>query len=307
MKYLCGTCNYSTNDKSNFNKHINSLAHSKSTKNIDRVNKNVDREVPIKSTKFDCDKCKKSFTCKQSLSYHKLHSCKGISYGEVNEMREQIKFLMDKLQHYDKILQQPQINKTTNNYISVKNYVQNNYPDAPALESIKEYKKLTFENNTLNDFIDELIYNHNNLKLHKFLGKFIIEYYKKEDPSEQSMWSSDVSRLTYIIKEFLDNTRTEWNHDYKGVKVKMYVINPLLKYIRSRIDEYWISNIDNIKTCEISQVEKYNKIYKTLYQIKKDISSDLLGNNILRFIAPYFHMDKKTYDSDIINDLFIDE
>ena len=50
--------------------------------------------------------------------------------------------------------------------------------------------------------MDTLVYNYENKNLHKYLGDFIIGHYKKDNPSEQSMWSSDVSRLTYLSFRF---------------------------------------------------------------------------------------------------------
>ena len=139
------------------------------------------------------------------------------------------------------------------------------------------------------------------------MTKFIVSYYKKEDPSEQSIWSSDVSRLTYIIKEFLDSKKSVWNHDYKGIKVKFSIINPILQHIKTKIEEYWINNIKKITKAKVNELEKYNMIYITLVKIKKDIKNDVLSYEILKFIAPYFSMDKKNIIDDITVDLFIDD
>jgi hypothetical protein len=173
--------------------------------------------------------------------------------------------------------------------ISIKNYIQQNYPDAPPLESFNDYDKLEYDND---DFIDTLVYNFNNNYLHKYLGDFIIKYYKKDDPTQQSMWSSDTSRLTYIIKELLSNKKSIWNHDYKGVKTKNYIINPLLKYIKNYINEYWIKNLDNFKTLNIDDINKFHSIYQNLYKIKKMIDNDILGMDIIRYITPHFYMNK---------------
>jgi hypothetical protein len=197
----------------------------------------------------------------------------------------------------DNLLNHVKNNKSiTNNgniyNVSVKNYVQQNYPDAPPLEELHDYSSIKYALE-YDDFIDTIVYNYNHSCLHKYFGDFIIKYYKKDDPSKQSMWSSDTARLTYIIKELLSNKGSIWNHDYKGVKTKNYIITPLLEYIKEYIDEYWIKNIDMFKSSDLEQLNKFNKIYQTIYKIRKDIENEVLSNDIVRYIAPHFYMSKK--------------
>ena len=60
MKYNCIGCNYSTNDSSNYNRHMKSSAH-----------------VQLKQEKLPtCIGCNKTFSSAPSLSRHKNHFCK---------------------------------------------------------------------------------------------------------------------------------------------------------------------------------------------------------------------------------------
>ena len=45
-----------------------------------------------------------------------------------------------------------------------------------------------------------ILFHFKNDTLSKTLGKAIVEEYKKDDLEDQSMWSSDVSRLSFIVK-----------------------------------------------------------------------------------------------------------
>ena len=322
MKYSCTktNCNYSTNDKSNFNKHMKSSTHLP----INKYNHKIVIENP---KQYVCD-CDKIFTCKQHLSRHRLHNCEKTK----TNIENQVIILTNKIENYETINKHLLIqnenmskllmeyvkntnstitnnnNKIINTYnISIKNYLQQNYPNAPALNGITDYSKLKYDTE-YDDFIDALVYNHNNSYLKKYLGDFIIYNYKKNNPSTQSVWSSDISRLTYIIKELLANNESTWNHDYKGIKIKKYIIDPLLKYIKEYIDEYWIKNLDLFKTVDIEQLNKFNKTYTTIYQIKKDIDGDILGNDIVKYIAPQFYMDKTNVinnDDNQINNEYI--
>lgn len=59
MKYKCENCNYETDDKSNFNKHLNSKAHAKRKNNILKVDPNCQQKLP---SKFHCPSCEKNFS-----------------------------------------------------------------------------------------------------------------------------------------------------------------------------------------------------------------------------------------------------
>ena len=357
MKYSCNTCNYETNDKSNLNRHMKSVAHilstSMSTSRPTKVDIEVDND---RLSKFVCKLCGNNFSSRQSLSKHKKHVCneKIISHvksqihvkcidnddnddndindintiNDINDIDDDIKERLIsyqqeiikyqyqlKLKEFEiknKYLKQQnnelknfiKSGKHGNTYnVSVKNYVQQNYPNAPVLESLDDYAKIEYDDD---NFIDTLTYNYNNKCLHKYLGDFIIKYYKKDDPTKQSMWSSDTSRLTYIVKELLVNNKSIWNHDSKGIKTKNYIINPLLKYIRICIDNFWILNLDNFKALTIDNLIKLQNTYQTIYKIKKDIESEILSNDIIRYITPHFRINKNEINEDNFIEYFID-
>jgi hypothetical protein len=260
-------------------------------------------------SKFVCEKCNSIFANRHSLSRHKHYRCK--TFFQENKLTETISILNNKvnelietkrddhnlinlLLEYVKESKISYHNKNSNNTynISVKNYLQQNYPNAPHLESIIEPEKIKYDQHD-DEFIDALVYNYNNKILDKYIGDFLIKCYKKDDPSKQSMWSSDISRLTYVIKELLSNNQSIWNHDYKGIKIKEYIIRPLLRYIKEYVDEYWMSNLDQFKNTDIKKINKFSKIYNSLHMIKKDIDNDILTDEIVKYIAPNFYIKKR--------------
>ncbi|QKF94860.1 zinc finger C2H2-type protein [Fadolivirus algeromassiliense] len=305
--YKCKDCTYKTRDKSNYARHLKAKSHQPLIVSTQVVTLSTQKSVKNKKN-YMCDICNNGFTTRQALSRHKSKYCTG-KKDDVNELKEELSNVKNEMKEYkniiDKLLNYIQTNKPTvnNNYISVKNYVQQNFPNAPALEGPKDYAKLAFEDN---DLIDSLIYNYQNEILHKYLGKFIISYYKKDDPSEQSLWASDVSRLTYVIKELLESNKSIWSHDFKGVKVKICIVNPLLRYIRKCIDDYWISNVDNMKSLDTKELVKLQEKFIALQKIKQDIGNELIANNIVRYIAPHFYMKKNDPEYVETNEMFID-
>ena len=292
VKYVCLICDYNTEDKSNYNKHIKSKAHNR---RITDDNEAVE---------YSCTVCNKTFTHASSFSRHNNNN----RCMQQNKDSE-INILKNLVINYENITHQlldyvrdnkTNIHNQTYN-ISIKNCIQQNYPDAPALEGLPDYERILYNNHDINDpnsniaddFIDTLTYEYSNNCLNKYLGDFIITCYKKENPSEQSMWTSDTSRLTYIIKELLANNNSIWNHDYKGIKTKEYIITPLLKYIRSYIDEYWVKQLDNYKDMNLDRINKIHNTYQVLYKIKKEIENDVIGYEIVKYMAPHFYMDKE--------------
>lgn len=305
MNFTCKPCNYSSCDKSNFNKHIKSYLHKQKSNAIVDIKvgtlgnaRNLETTSKIPDdTDYKCQFCERIFSRSNSLSKHE-NICAS-KFIKMKELEMELKIAknqlhtatnqIDELKKYIKSTE----NKNNITYnLSVKNYVQQNYSDAPALEGIQDYKKLTYE---CIDFGQTLVNKYNDDTIHKFLGDFIIQYYKKDDPSQQSIWNSDISRLTYIVKELVMSNKSIWNHDPKGTKVKNYIINPFLKHIREYIDDYWIKNVDmkeNIRSMDTDYIITLQSNLQILHKIKKDITNDTIGNDIIKYIAPYFYMNR---------------
>lgn len=282
MTYECIPCDYVTNDKSNYNKHLKCKSHLKKH-NSSNNNKSI------------CKFCDKIFSTHSNLLKHESRCMNKVL--KIKELELELKYANKQIEILKNNIDTDKKNTTVYN-VSIKKFIQQQYSDAPPLEGLENYAALKFEEeyeseDTMEDeFVSMISYNHIQNCLHKYLGDFIIKYYKKDDPKQQSVWSSDVSRLTYIIKEILDNKKSIWNHDYKGVKTKGYIINPLLQYLKQILNDYWIANIDNFKNIDTDYVNKLFKIFKSIHEIKKEIDNGHLADSIIKYIAPHFYMNK---------------
>ena len=303
MTHKCELCNYTSTDKSNFNKHMKSVSHTKKLASV---------SVPEKRI-YTCV-CEQTFVHASSFSRHKAKSCpKNQPIAETKELKEEITVLKSNLKHNTDVITKllelvstgQLVNTNTNSHntthntynISVKTYIQQKYPNAPPLKCIDDYSKLTYKDYKL---MDTLVYNYNNSNLHKYLGNFIVSYYKKDDPSQQAIWSSDTSRLTYLISELLINNKSVWNHDYKGTKIKECILTPLLEYVRESIDEFFDSiEIKKNKKQDISEIEAEFAYRNSIAKIAEMIDNNILVDNILKYITPYFSIDRdKDKDGD---------
>jgi len=224
--YECNKCNYKTYDKSNFNKHMKSIKHRQKSISVVEIAPQDTNDV----SKILCSYCKMSFSRKSSLTRHQK-----VCVGKQIEI-EKLKVELECMKSENKELKQYIKNtKPTTYNISVKKLVQQNYPDAPHLAMLENYGVI-HENEDI-DFTRDLIYFYKKNKLNAYLGDIIIKYYKKEDPKDQSLWSTDSSRLKYIIKELIASKKSMWSEDDKGLKINKYIIKPLLKYIHEYIND----------------------------------------------------------------------
>ena len=319
MKYKCDKCNYESHDKSNYNRHIKSAHHIHSISDAagaadyaaDKINNIQLNDSPIKiveDAKFKCSLCSKTFAHRQSLARHKLKSCtkeKLKNADDKSELKEQVAILSTTVQEYksiitkyEKLVELVSTNKTPtsnnnchNTYnISVKNYIQKKYPNAPPLKAIMDYSGLAYKDYKL---MDTLVYNYENKNLHKYLGDFIIGNYKKTDPSIQSIWSSDVSRFTYLVSEILQNNKSIWSHDQKATKIKELIIAPLLEFVRKCVDEFW-DGIE-VKKCSINDIqgiEEQHNYRNHVAKIASIIDNNVLIDDIIKYITPFFSVDK---------------
>lgn len=182
-----------------------------------------------------------------------------------------------------------------NKSLSALNYSNVYYKDAPKLLPMEKPASVLNQNKDDDEFIERLIYKHGNKTLVRFIGTHIVYYYRKTNPVDQSMWTSDVVRLNYIIKE-----ASKWVVDKKGVKVCENIIKPILLSIRDLLIAYenrWFEfvskNPDNIEACL-----KANMRRGVASKIREDIDQDRLTDDINRYIAPYFQMRKDDNNSD---------
>ena len=148
--YSCIHCNYSTNLKSNFNRHINTKKHRGKIKALEKESKEeganepnepkksqnepkksqMSQNEPKKSQKiFSCDFCDKLFSTKANKRKHEIHRCKenvtskDIKIRKLEKEKKKLEKKIDKL--LDKVGNVTN-NNNTNNIIVVNNYGKEN-------------------------------------------------------------------------------------------------------------------------------------------------------------------------------------
>ncbi|ARF09474.1 hypothetical protein Indivirus_1_97 [Indivirus ILV1] len=292
--YTCSFCNFKSNRKNDYTRHIQSKRHlEKVTQPTTIQVTSLDNRSTAQFTQkeFKCTNCDNIFTRSSSLLRHKkvcmetiIDSTKVSQLEKENErLQNELSKIGKQVETYEMMLK----SFTSPQIINYFNYICTNYPNTPVLESQKSYINL-LEAKTMT-LIEVITMYHQSKNLINFIGDYIIKTYKKKEPSEQSFWSTDITRLTYIIREACKGNDDIWSYDKKGVKIKKIVIDPALKYIKDSLIDFCKENGASTDEPEFSQL-------KAALEIIPTINSGSLADDILKYIAPEFtitHGDNK--------------
>ena len=235
--YECTVCDFTTDHKANYDRHL------QTTKHI------------LKNTKtFDCKSCGKEFNSKQKRWNHQNYFCKK---NKENSKDDIVKELLKKLDEKDNIIiEQLKIsndekkdlmeiikcsNKNAGKSMNTLAYVVKHYNKAPAMKKLSDknaIKMLEYKGKELNSE-EMMIHRYRNGTLDAYLGDIITNAFLDADnPSKQSLWTSDVARLCFVIMYPLSKGRREWITDKSGIKITELIIDPLLKNAREMLLVY---------------------------------------------------------------------
>ena len=279
---------------------------------------------------FICDLCGKKYESQKRFFRHKERCINKISKSNKtkitpdsqntpnvlekykNEINHQNDIICSKellLQHYEQelsylrqIIEKERDKDNANKDIGSHTHIVNKYENAPPLEKAKisDVLKLTnFIGKVKNKKEAELIiikqifsaYNHGTIG--QYIGDIIISIYKKEDPELQSMWATDTSRLTYLIKKQQEDENSIWIVDKKGVETIKYVIDPIIEKIKT-LSRMYLDNNPPIKYDESSNYdsELIMTIEKTYVGLINDIDDKKIHQKVLKYISSHFYFDK---------------
>lgn len=154
-------------------------------------------------------------------------------------------------------------------------------------------KKKDLENETEN-YMRPVLRHYENEAICEFFGRLIVKYFDRENDEDQQFWTTDVSRLSFIIMQVINKTDREWCDDKTGTKFTKLVIKPMFNAIVKLINEYisikqnWIKLQTGISDYKISELMECQQQARNL---EMDIKYDKLTKDILKYVAPYFNFD----------------
>lgn len=243
---------------------------------------------------------------KPVVSAIKKKKCKSIEQQEIEDLREQNKKLLElAAQHSQANVINAKTNnlnaKNTNKSLSMMSYAMKHFPNAPEmklLEGPEAIKLLTYENKGKYSIEDIILFHFSAGTLNKFLGNVLIREFKKKAPEDQSLWSTDTSRLGFILKQIVSGSGSNrWVADKSGIELTKLIITPLLKKVREMMNEYIatiLTDVNNDRKNDIYDPEKSSRVFEQMQEANMLISEIMksdLDKDILKYISPYFGFD----------------
>ncbi len=277
-KLYCQNCN------KNF-KHTSSLYRHKKNCNKSVLNNDKDKEIEnIKKEMSNMElKYKLELLEKEKELYKKMEQEKS---ELLTNFMNNANILLNKTTDNNKITTQAMQNVS----MSALKYANDKFKDTPVLIPLDNFNinELSFENAEEKGQLTEiLIYNAKQNSLDKLLGDHIIKYYKKENPENQSFHSTDCSRLNYIVRELIENTPT-WIVDKNGIKICKDIMKPLIKKCINALLDYQKELLQKMGNGNYNK----QKEVELIIDIIMSIDSGNLENDINKYIAPFFNLNK---------------
>ena len=297
IKYFCKYCNYNTDIKCNYFKHLDTMKHFKNKKNNIQKNGSMDQKNGSMDQKngsnvYLCKYCNKIFATSSHLNRH-IQSCKIKKKIDIIQLRTQLQQKEDinnkqhqELQKKNNIIkeQQHELNEKKNTIEKLKIKVQ-------LLSEIKDMCKkgkksvmnIIINNyNNAPDFTAQPIYDMSDSDLRHYIDmgvpngitEMMKDYYTENIPNDQrSLWCLDQARIKYLIRK--DN---DWKIDIMGKIIKKTILGPLQDKISDMID--------NNKN-ELSSSEMLNYLENAYNLINKSKT-----NQILKSASGYFLLEE---------------
>ncbi len=297
--YTCSICNFKSDRKTDHTRHIQSKRHLEKVNDETKSTQNVHETCIDKGNVHKCPFCENVYSSSSTLARHKK-ACgvkiellkekteilkeketeNKITVTEVLTLKEKVTTLQKQVETYEMMLK----SFTSPQIINYFNFLCTNHSTTPILEEQKSHVSL-LEAKTMT-LIEVITMYHNNKTFVKFIGDYIIKTYKKSEPKEQSFWATDITRLTYLIREACKDSANIWSYDKKGVKIKKIVIDPALQYVKDNLLEFCKENGAATDEPEFSQL-------KAALEIIPRINDGSLSDEISRYIAPEFAINHK--------------
>jgi hypothetical protein len=122
----------------------------------------------------------------------------------------------------------------------------------------------------------------------------IIKHYKKIDPQDQAIWTSDTSRLTYVISDKSETSignEPTWITDKGGVKVNQLIIKPMVAYIDKLMISY-TKSLNDIIEKDFDKADEYAEEIQNALDIRTKVRNESTERTLMKNIGPHFYLNK---------------
>lgn len=298
-KYVCEICGFESSKRYNYNKHMESKLHKKMKST--ELEKNIDEIMKFKDNKI-CELYENQIEKIQKEADKKVKEAD----KKVNDANAKLEKLQQQIfQTNDKIIDTCKSNadaskinaKTTKKIVNMMTYAKANFADAPPLQKFEkeDLENLLVKPNSKYSVFDHLTFQLVHGILHKCIVRIIAAKYKKQNPKEQSVWTTDVSRLNFIMKGIVANTDiSDWIPDKCGAYFTKLIITPIIDGIGAMMDDRLVelAELKNSGEYKNTMTEmEWFKSVKEADEILQKINTGKLKDEILEDVSEVFLFD----------------
>jgi hypothetical protein len=302
MNFICNICNYKTDRKSSYDTHVSSIKHQQNTAiynkynskykcnvcnigtdNITNYNKHILTKKHLNLCKSNDKQLNHSFITCGIKETHKddLLEAKDtiidLQKQLLNDKNKTNDFLQSQLKTKDKQI------KTSNGLLK---YLVKNHPNAPPLQQITNFTFIRDETECRSRMPELLIEYFNTDKFSQYLAENIVAIYKKAEPKDQSLWTSDVSRDNFIVKNKINENESAWIRDIKGNIMIEHAVRPCLNIILEELKWYFHELINGIT--HKGKLNPSVTTIDTMLRIKQAIDDKKIEDEIRKILSPKF-------------------
>lgn len=289
VKYLCKDCNFKSINKFDYTRHV------KTEKHLSKLKENKIIEEQKNKESLKCQFCGCYFKSTGGMIKHR-NKCmiKSNLEKELNWYKEKAENLEDDKKNMTSIA------------TSALSFIATNYNNAPNIQKFNNFELLKTNNSI--EFMNLILYKQKHNIFPDHISDILIKHYKKASPEEQSIWNSDVNRLSYIIKDTDKNNLSVWMQDKKGNMLASYAITPILDHIKSNVREHLTElnrKCDQNKYNIHDQDELEMKMYGN--QLVDDIENGESAKSIIKCLASHFFLKNRKTGKKVKAKIEIDE
>ena len=292
-KYFCIKCDFSSNDKKDYTRHLSTRKHQKNTMDNKRITKKTEKNI------FKCELCDKKYKYRSGLSKHRRTAHPDIVFEEntqttpttdINSQVDELKEMMASLvkvqkktaDNFDNLKKMiPKLGNTTyNQKMSINVYLNHHCKDAINIQDFLDNLKISLE---------DLKYT----KEHgyaKGISNIFVKQLKDLKPNERPIHCSDKKRLQFYVKD-----NNSWERDAQHKKIDSTIQDITIKQIK-QLKEWekahpnylknevllkeWHDMVHSVMGGEdIEDKQKQEKIIKKELGITFEMKDDMLENH----------------------------
>jgi hypothetical protein len=264
-------------------------------------NKNAKLKLEIEKLKLEIEKItlEKNEITTDYLNLSKLTNQTNLKFAE-NATDMNMKFVQNTTDINMKLVQ----NSADINVNALK-FLTKRITDVPVLKQKNKEIVKSLENSKTNNLPlpNYIVMKYKKNVFPIWLGEIIAKAYKGNTNELQEIFTTDTSRLKYIIGRISDVTKkAQWVEDVGGLQVMELAIKPILemisKIILDAIKQKAIEDSRNIDKMDKYDIDKMMEFQTLGTKLIDDITKNKLPSAILKNIASHLTFKRSNFDSD---------